>query len=188
VTVRNRSPSLGTTTSSPHSATDEDEIAFAAVAVDPDGTVVHWEWTFGDGTSSTEAQPRHRFPDDGTFLVSVTVVDDDGARSLPASYAIDIANAAPQATWDDARTSDCPRGVVFDASQSYDPSPTGTIVHVAWDFGDGTTCPGTEGSCGGDRWRPIHCYARPGSYIVTLILIDEEGAAGRFSRSIAVLR
>jgi len=188
VTVRNRPPSVGTATSSPHPATDEDEIVFAAVAVDPDGTVVRWEWTFGDGTSSSAGEPRHRFPDNGTFAVSVTVVDDDGARSLPVSLTIDIANAAPQATWDDARTPDCPRGVVFDASRSYDPSPTGTIVHVAWDFGDGTTCPGTEGSCGGDRLRPIHCYARPGSYIVTLILIDEEGAAGRFSRSIVVLR
>ncbi|MCI0479492.1 PKD domain-containing protein, partial [Candidatus Uhrbacteria bacterium] len=66
--------------------------------------------------------------------------------------------------------------------------PTGAIVHVAWDFGDGTTCPGMEGLCGGDRLRPLHCYAQPGSYIVTLVLIDEEGAVGRFSRSVAVLR
>ncbi|MCX6094582.1 MAG: PKD domain-containing protein [Candidatus Bipolaricaulota bacterium] len=187
VTVRNRPPTLGTVTPSPRSATDEDEVALSAAVVDPDGAVVRWEWTFGDGTTSSEAAPRHRFPDDGSFLVSVVVVDDDGSRSEPVSFTIDIANAAPEATWNDARAEGCPRGILFDASASYDPSPTGAIVHVAWDFGDGTTCPGTEGSSGGDRLRPVHCYALPGPYIVTLILLDEEGAIGRFSRQIVVL-
>ncbi len=187
VTVRNRPPSLGTVTPSPRFATDEDEVALTTAAVDPDGAIVRWEWAFGDGTTSSEAAPRHRFSDDGLFLVSVVVVDNDGSRSEPVSFAIGIANAAPKATWDDARTEGCPRGVIFDASASYDPSPTGAIVHVAWDFGDGTTCPGVEGACGEDRLRPIHCYALPGSYIVTLILLDEEGAIGRFSRQIVVL-
>ncbi|MEN6368102.1 MAG: PKD domain-containing protein [Thermotogota bacterium] len=187
VTVRNRPPTVGTTTWSPHSATDEDEVSLSATAVDPDGDVVHWEWTFGDGTTSSEASPRHRFPDDGSFLVSVRVVDDDGSASLPVSFTIDIANAAPEATWDESRAYGCSLGVAFDASASCDPSPTGTIVHVAWDFGDGTTCPGTEGACREDRLHPVHCYAMPGSYIVTLILLDEEGAIGRFSRQIVVL-
>ena len=35
-------------------------------------------WTFGDGTSSTEAHPRHTFPAPGTYEVSLTVTDVQG--------------------------------------------------------------------------------------------------------------
>jgi PKD repeat protein len=62
------------------------------------------------------------------------------------------------------------------------------VVHVAWDFGDGTTCPGSAGACGAESYlRPIHCYAAPGSYMVTLIILDEEGAIGRIQREILLL-
>ena len=188
VTVRNRAPSVGPLAWEPQSATDADEVALSAVASDPDGEVVQWRWTFGDGSTSEEATPRHRFPDDGRFLVSVQVIDEDGSASETASCPIDVANAPPQPEWEVSYIDDCPHGVAFDATSSFDPSPTGSVVHVAWDFGDGTTCPGSAGACGtAGALRPIHCYAAPGSYIVTLIILDEEGAIGRSQREILLL-
>ena len=46
---------------------------------DPDGEVVEWEWDFGDGATSTEQNPTHTYDDPGTYTVTFTVTDDDGA-------------------------------------------------------------------------------------------------------------
>ncbi len=56
----------------------------------------------------------------------------------------------------------------FDASGAADPD--GTIVRYDWDFGDRQTLPD-----GGPS--PQHTYTQPGTYTVTLIVTDNEGAS-----------
>lgn len=46
---------------------------------DDDGSVIAWHWQFGDGETSQEAEPEHRYPGSGTYLVTLTVTDDDGS-------------------------------------------------------------------------------------------------------------
>jgi DNA-binding beta-propeller fold protein YncE len=58
--------------------------------------------------------------------------------------------------------------VQFDASSAGDVD--GTIVRYDWDFGDGQTAPD-----GGPT--PTHVYAFPGTYTVTLVVTDNEGAS-----------
>jgi PKD repeat protein len=47
-------------------------------SMDSDGTLTAWHWDFGDGNSSTEPNPRHRFDNTGQFFVTLKVFDDDG--------------------------------------------------------------------------------------------------------------
>ncbi len=49
---------------------------------DSDGTVVNYEWDFGDGNNSTLPSPSHVFYDPGTYPVSLTVSDDGGLQSV----------------------------------------------------------------------------------------------------------
>jgi PKD repeat protein len=43
-----------------------------------DGEVVTTRWSFGDGTTSTEPDPRHEYATAGPKTVTLTVTDDEG--------------------------------------------------------------------------------------------------------------
>jgi alpha-tubulin suppressor-like RCC1 family protein len=49
---------------------------------DPDGTTLFRLWTFGDGTTSTDADPIHTFSSAGTYETSLAVYDDFGLSSV----------------------------------------------------------------------------------------------------------
>jgi len=71
-------------------------VRLEADASDPDGEVVAWRWELGDGEESDEPAPEHVWAEAGTYLVRVTVTDDDGATAS-ASHAIVVAGDAPLA-------------------------------------------------------------------------------------------
>ncbi|MEG0686775.1 MAG: PKD domain-containing protein, partial [Erysipelotrichales bacterium] len=48
---------------------------------DSDGTIVSYKWNFGDGSTSTQINPNHAFNAQGTYGVSLTVTDDNGAST-----------------------------------------------------------------------------------------------------------
>jgi PKD repeat protein len=55
-----------------------DEISFIDQSSDPDGGIASWHWDFGDGATSTQASPTHKYAQDGSFTVTLTVTDIDG--------------------------------------------------------------------------------------------------------------
>lgn len=72
---------------SPQSPSTRDVIQFTDTSVDPDGEVVKWEWDFGDGTTSTEQNPTHRYEKSGVYTVTLTVTDDrDGTGTATARF------------------------------------------------------------------------------------------------------
>jgi probable HAF family extracellular repeat protein len=50
-------------------------------STDPDGTITGYSWDFMDGRFSTEANPSHKFTKAGTYGVTLTVTDDQGATA-----------------------------------------------------------------------------------------------------------
>ncbi|WP_242608556.1 collagenase [Actinomadura formosensis] len=54
-------------------------VSFTDQSTDSDGTIASRRWDFGDGATSTAANPSHTFGADGTYTVSLTVTDNGGA-------------------------------------------------------------------------------------------------------------
>ena len=153
----------------------------ASASSDPDGRVVAFAWNFGDGTSgATAAQVTHTFMSPGSFLVTLTVRDDDGATAT-ASRTITVAsNIAPTAAFVAWPTSGLsPLQVALDASASGDPD--GSIVSFEWDFGDGVTATGVQVQ------HVFVTNAPPTSYQVRLTVTDDDGATTTASSSIELL-
>ena len=68
--------------------------SFTDGSTDSDGTVVAWSWSFGDGASSTDRNPSHAYPGDGTYPVTLTVTDDKGAANQK-SASVTVAATTP---------------------------------------------------------------------------------------------
>lgn len=49
-------------------------------SLDPDGSIASYAWEFGDDTTASGATASHTFASEGTYTVTLTVTDDDGAE------------------------------------------------------------------------------------------------------------
>jgi len=66
-------------TASPSSGGTPLTVAFnAAASSDPDGTIVSYEWSFGDGATGSGATVTHSYLTQGTYTAALTVTDDEG--------------------------------------------------------------------------------------------------------------
>jgi len=59
---------------------------FTDASSDPDGDVVRWQWDFGDGSTSDQAEPLHVYPGPGTYEVTLVVTDEDGATDASTAH------------------------------------------------------------------------------------------------------
>ena len=57
------------------------EVTFSDASTDSDGSIVSWDWDFGNGFSSAVQNPVYTYPAAGTYQVTLTVTDDDGATN-----------------------------------------------------------------------------------------------------------
>jgi hypothetical protein len=65
----------------------------AAAGGDPDGKIVSYAWSFGDGKTGAGRLPAHVFAKAGTYQVKLTVTDDEGGTGATTS-AVLVAAAA----------------------------------------------------------------------------------------------
>lgn len=54
----------------------EEQIQFTDNSSDQDGSIVSWQWNFGDGNSSTIQNPVHMYTEPETYEVTLIVTDD----------------------------------------------------------------------------------------------------------------
>jgi PKD repeat protein len=64
---------------SPEEPVVGEEITFdASSSYDPDGTVVKYEWDFGDGNTAEGVEVTHTYAEAGEYTVTLTITDNDG--------------------------------------------------------------------------------------------------------------
>ncbi len=64
---------------------------------DPDGGTLTYDWTFGDGQTSSEASPLHTYAEAGNYNAQLTVTNPKG-RTAVANVRVTVGNTAPTVT------------------------------------------------------------------------------------------
>lgn len=72
------------------------QVSFTDTSTDADGSIISWQWIFGNGGSSTERNPTYTYTSAGSYTVSLTVTDDRGATNT--RQAVVTATTQPCAT------------------------------------------------------------------------------------------
>ena len=144
---------------------------------DSDGTITSYSWNFGDGSTDSGLARWHRFNNPGTYIVTLTVTDDDGAiDAMTQAVQVGSSNQAPVAAFSATPTNPIVNAwVQFDATTSADSD--GSIVSYSWNFGDGST------DIGSLVW---HRFSAAGTYVATLTVTDDDGAPDSTSHAIQV--
>jgi PKD repeat protein len=144
-------------------AIGEETMFDAAASTDSDGTIVRYEWDFGDGNRAEGAAVRHAYAAPGTYTVGLRVSDDSAVvNSSDEDSLTVIVNDPPIPEAGADKSVAIGQTVTFDASASLDRD--GTILAYEWDFGDGTSAGGPIVS---------HAYDSSGTYPVTLTVTDD---------------
>jgi len=158
------------------SADDGLTVTFTDRSTDSDGQIVGWAWNFGDSGTSTVQDPTHSYAANGTYTVTLTVTDNDGATDTTTAPVVVSSPSEPVNDPPTAAFSSSTAGLtVTFADQSTDSD--GSIASCSWDFGDGSAS--TERN-------PTHSYAGNGIYTVSLTVSDDDGATATATASVRV--
>ncbi len=155
---------------------------------DPDGTISSYSWDFGDGTSSTQADPTHTYTAAGTYTAVLTVTDNDGATGTDQVTITvnDAANQPPTATITaPADGATFPIGATVSYSGTGSDPEDGPLAASAFTwFYSRNGGPETQFASGVSSGSETINF--PGTYTIILEVVDSGGATDRDQVTITV--
>ncbi len=175
----NRPPTAAFSASSLSVFTGQDVTVDAATSTDPDGDVLTYGWTFGDGTAASGLQAAHAYATAGSFTVTLTVNDGKGGTDS-TSKSVTVTTPTQENRQPTAVITSFTSGLVnqpfaFDGGSSTDPD--GDALTYAWQFGDGAVAAGVG---------VTRTYTATGSFTVTLTVSDGRGGSSTATRPITI--
>jgi PKD repeat protein len=140
---------------------------------------ITYTWDFGDGIPRIGQVVDYIFNAAGTFSVTLTVSNCDGANTASISHDVTVSDVCvpvtgPDFTW-------APLTPTAGDSVTFTSSIAGGSLPIAynWDFGDGSTGTGAN---------PEHTFASSGTYSVTLTVSNCGGSSTDFiTKDVTVL-
>lgn len=127
------------------------------------GAPTSWQWSFGDGGTSSDSNPSHVYTNAGSYTVSLTVANAGGQDTAAKSDCVAVEGAQPTADFEAVPASgSAPLLVDFRDLSAGQPTAW------QWDFGDGNTA---------KEKNPSHVYESAGSFRVSLIVATPGGNA-----------
>lgn len=154
-------------------------VNFTSTSAQGTGSIVSWNWDFGDGNTSNQQTPEHCFNAAGTYSPILSVADEHGCfANVTMPSMVQVTNNFPTATFTPSSTVTCNAPVAVALTNT----STGTLaLNSSWDFGDGS-----NGNTAGTA-AINHTFALPGTYQVCLTVEDTEGCANETCTTVTVL-
>jgi PKD repeat protein len=136
------------------------------------GSPTSWNWSFDDGTYSTDHHPTHTFTGTRNYTVNLTVYDTYGGFATSASTIIKGVFGVPIASFTQSLTSGAPSTAVhFTDTSNLSHVPVG--YSYLWDFGDSAGTDPTSTTIG----SVDHVYAYSGIFTPSLAITSTNGTS-----------
>jgi len=164
----------GVTVSGGTSVDEDEEVTLSAVGSDTehDQALLEYQWDWGDGTVSewgTMAEASHTYANDGSYVVTITVRDDDGATAT-VQHSVSVSNVAPVArAMASVQVAQEGQTVHFTAEGTTDTPSDLEGLTYRWDLGSEFV----------DEFEFDHVFRAKGMYSITLTVIDDDGELSR---------
>ena len=135
-----------------------------------------WEWTFGDGNSSTVESPKHYYNSPGTYDVSLKATTQYGCVKELQNIKIDIHPnpvAGIDTTWNIYDPNNSNFELLYsDVSQ---PGGSSSIASWMWDFVFYNPNGGSVSPASSNSENPVVTYSDQGNYKTQLIVTNTHG-------------
>lgn len=155
-----------------------DNFSFTNTSTSPSGIAgMSYFWDFGDGSTSVLQNPTHAYTANGTYNVTLTVTNAEGCSASVSQTIVVDKNPNIAADFMINNAGQCLSGNSFAFTNTTTTSNGISVTAYLWDFGDGNTS-GTA--------SPVHVYALPGSYTVTLTATSSTGFQDVVTQSVNV--
>jgi PKD repeat protein len=152
----------------------------ASGSYDPDGTIVSYEWDFGDGDTGSGETTSHTYAADGIYTVTLTVTDDRGATDTD-TQPVAVAGAAGTIHISDFTLSGKEAGpnrsataliTIVDAS---DNPVSGATVYGTWTRDYEASVSGVTGADGTVRFTSGKVRKAPATFTFTVADVFKSG-------------
>lgn len=134
-------------------------------------TPISYSWDFGDGTTSTAANPTYTYTQSGTFNVTLVATGSSLFGTMCSTISSTVVNVS---VWN----TNCDASFTIDTALSTtgnvvlwntSTAPANNVVSYFWNFGDGGTS---------TQAFPTHTYANPGNYTLCLTMMTADPLTG----------
>lgn len=124
--------------------------------------VILYNWDFGDGSFSFDANPLHTYDIAGAYNVSLTLTIGSGCiTEMDTIVTVGHLNSASASSYDECINN----AIQFDITKNWE------FVSCVWHFGDGTTS---------TSFSPTHAYSTTGTYNAIIITTDYSNCVDTF--------
>ncbi|MGV3598677.1 MAG: PKD domain-containing protein [Bacteroidota bacterium] len=139
------------------------EFSFTDTAIHSSAPITSYLWNFGDGSQSTEKNPKHAFLSEGKFSVSLIITDSNGCKNFlnKAAYIKTTLPAKVAFTSNSKGGCTAPLHVAF---KNNTPQQAGLNYNYLWKFGNGDSSVAEN---------PSITYHNKGNYDVSLTITDD---------------
>jgi len=162
------------------------DCGFTSTSSDPDGSIVSYSWNFGDGSAPVTAQnPSHSYAAAGTYPVTLTVTDNQGAQANVTHSVTVQPNRQPSVNAGPNQNELTGVLVALQGASFGDPDHDGPWT-VTVDWGQGAPSQFTMPSEGSIIVSHTYVVALLTDFHVTVTVQDAHGARGSASKTITV--
>ncbi|HVU58020.1 MAG TPA: PKD domain-containing protein [Puia sp.] len=149
-------------------------VHFNDISTPGQGSIVSWQWDFGDGTSSSDQSPDHQYTNEGYYNVKLTVTNSGGCSSTIGyqRFIRVVPGVKPDFNWSQTSAS-C--SAPFDITFSNQTSGPGHLTYT-WDLGNGNSSTDVN---------PSTTYPANNPYTITLSASSDLRCSGSITKTVS---